>query len=97
MIPMITESTIDNVTREAFKRDVFPYCFEKLKEMNKNNPHLLEAISVISSQLFMHNETEDVSEEAREINRLRCVSGMLIVINLINTQLEINELKEMFG
>ena len=96
-LPEITESTIDNVTNEAFKRDVFPYCFSKLKELEKSNPNLLEAISVISKQLYMEHESTDVADEIREVNRLRCVAGMLIVINLINTQMEINQLKEMFG
>ena len=40
---------------------------------------------------------DEVNPEIREVNRLRCVAGMLIVINMINTQLEIDQLKEMFG
>lgn len=95
-LPLITESTIDNVTNEAFKRDVFPYCFAKLKELEKSNPNLLEAISVISKHLYVDHDDE-VNPEIREVNRLRCVAGMLIVINMINTQLEIDQLKEMFG
>lgn len=95
-LPVVQESTIDNVTNEAFKREIFPYCFEKLKAMEKTNPNLLEAISVISGKLYLENESDDVTPEVREVNRLRCVAGMLIIVNLINTQMEIDQLKAMF-
>ena len=95
-LPVITDSTIDNVTNEAFKREVFPYCFSKLKELEKSNPNLLEAISVISKRLYVDHDDE-TNTEVREVNRLRCVAGMLIVVNMINTQLEVDQLKDMFG
>jgi len=92
LIPKIENSTINNVTREFFRAGLpFLYLNEKIDQLNENNPNLLLAINDLTKQIFIDHDDSD--EATKIVNRMRAAAIALIVVNCINTQMEIDWLK----
>lgn len=92
MLPKIQQSTIDNVTNEFFRAKLpVDYMFNKMERLKEHDPELLGVINDLSHKMFV--EHDDASPEDKIVNRMRAVSLALVVINCVNTQMEIDWLK----
>ena len=92
LLPKIDESTVANITTEFFRTDnVFHYLANKMNQLNEHNPTLMTAINDLSNQVFIVHD--NAPEEEKWINRARVMSISLLVVNMINTQMEIDWLK----
>lgn len=83
MLPKIDPEIGDNVEREA-TRDLFKYAKDKAAELNKENPALSRIVYALA---------KGTSAGDREL-QVRIYFAMLVVLNVVNTQLEINDLRE---
>lgn len=92
LIPKIENSTIENVTNEFFRAELpFVYLAEKLEQLKNHNPLLLIALNDLTKQIFV--EHDDSDEATKTVNQVAAISIALVVINCINTQMEIDWLK----
>ena len=92
LVPKILDSTIENATNEFFKRGDVSYLEDKIKQLSEENPNLLNSINILSHSLFVENDDSDDNES--QINKMRAVALCLVIINLINTQMEIDWLSK---
>ena len=92
MLPPINQSTFDNISREYFRGDSMDYILSKIDQMSVSNKPLLQCINDLANGVFVDND--DSSDEDKRVNKMRAVACMLILSNIINTQLEIDWLKE---
>ena len=92
LIPKIEKPTIDNVTREVLRSDEsYNYIIDKKKQLKEHCPELLDVINSLADRLYVHYD--DSNEDDKLVNKLRAVALGLVVVNLINTQMEIDWLK----
>ena len=92
MLPPINQSTFDNISREYFRGDSMDYILSKIDQMSEENKPLLQCINDLANGIFVDND--DSSEDDKRVNKLRAVACMIILSNVINTQLEIDWLKQ---
>lgn len=92
MLPKISQSTFDNVSREYFRGDSMDYILAKIDQMGESNKPLLQCINDLANGVFIDND--DSSEEDKRVNKMRAVACMLLLSNVINTQMEIDWLKQ---
>jgi len=92
MLPQISQSTFDNVSREYFRGDSMDYILAKIDQMSVDNKPLLQCINDLANGVFVDND--DSSDEDKRVNKMRAVACMLVLSNIINTQLEIDWLKK---
>lgn len=92
LIPKIEKSTIDNVTREFLRSDTpYNYILDKISQLEEHCPELIDTINSLADRLYVHYD--DSNEDDKLINKLRAVALTLVVVNCINTQIEIDWLK----
>ena len=86
LLPKISPEVCDNVYREATRNltTILQYSKEKALELNKENPALSEVLHALASQ---------TSEGDRELYS-RIYFALLVVVNIINNQIEVDDLKE---
>lgn len=84
LLTKISPEVCDNVYREATRHDLLQYSKEKALELNKENPALSEVLHALASQ---------TSEGNRELYS-RIYFALLVVVNIINNQIEVDDLKE---
>ena len=92
MLPKISQSTFDNVSREYFRGDSMDYILNKIDQMGESNKPLLQCINDLANGVFV--DSDDASEDDKRVNKMRAVACMLILSNVINTQMEIDWLKQ---
>ena len=83
MLPVIDETIGDNVHREAM-RDLVGYVRTKALELNKENPVLSEIVYALAKQ----------TSEGNDVLMKRIYFALLVVLNVVNTQIEVNDLRE---
>lgn len=81
MLPIIDETIGDNVHREAI-RDLVGYVKTKAVQLNKENPVLSEIVYALAKQ----------TAEGDDVLMKRVYFALLVAINVINTQLEVDDL-----
>lgn len=81
MLPVIDETIGDNVHREAI-RDLVGYVKTKAVQLNKENPVLSEIVYALAKQ----------TAEGDDVLMKRVYFALLVAINVINTQLEVDDL-----
>ena len=86
LLPKIDESIAENVHREAM-RDLVQYVRDKALTLNVENPVLSEIVHSLS--------TETASGD--DVLYKRIYFALLVALNVVNTQLEVNDLKEMWN
>ena len=86
MLPKIDVEVGESVHREAM-RDLVKYAKDKALELNKENRVLSRMVDKLATQLS-EGDTD-------EYNHL--YYAMILVLNVVNTQMEVNELKEMYS
>lgn len=92
MLPKIDASTFENVTSEFFRAELpLLYLKEKTNQLNEHDHNLLESIVTLSEKIFVDND--DASDHDKGVNKARAIALALVVVNLINTQMEIDWLK----
>lgn len=91
LIPKINKSTVDNITNEFLRTTSFDYILDKIDQLSVENPALLECVKTLAKTIYVDND--DASEIDKKVNELRCVAICLIIINVINTEMEIEWLK----
>lgn len=91
MLPKIQQSTFDNVSREYFRGDSMDYILAKIDQMGDSNKPLLQCINDLANGVFV--DGDDSSDDDKRVNKLRAVSCMLLLANIINTQMEIDWLQ----
>ena len=84
LLPKVSPEVCDNVYREATRYDLLEYSKEKALELSKQNRALSEVIHALATQ---------TSEGDRELYR-RIYFALLVVVNIINNQIEVDDLKE---
>jgi len=92
LIPKINVSTIDNVSSEFFRKNTFDYIQEKTFQLVDENLNLISCIKILAKSLYVDHD--DCSNEEKIINEQKAVALALIVVNLINTEMEIEWLKD---
>lgn len=86
MLPKISPEVCDNVYREATRGNpskILQYSGDKALELNKENPALSTIIHALSMQ---------ISGGDKELYN-RIYFALLVVVNVINTQIEVDDLK----
>lgn len=84
LLPKISPEVCNNVYREATRHNLLKYSKEKALELNKENP----ALSAIVHALSL--ETSGGDKELYD----RIYFALLVIVNVINNQIEVNDLKE---
>jgi hypothetical protein len=109
MLPKIDVEVGESVHREAM-RDLVKYAKDKALELNKENIVLSTLAYDLSNQIgdstslaikkkLGHKDYEDLILEWSESGDLsrQIYFAMLVALNIVNTQMEVNELKEMYS
>lgn len=92
LIPKIEQSTIDNITAEFLRAETpYNYILNKISQLEEHSPELMESINILADQLYVRND--DASENDKLVNKLRAVALALVVVNVVNTQMEIDWLR----
>ena len=99
MIPVINQTVIDTTISEWYRlnKNPFEFCAEQISRLGAENPNLLLAVDILLKQVFINNESDDVPEVMRELNRARALAVMMLVIKMINNQMEVDELYEIYN
>ena len=82
MLPKIDIEIGDNVHREA-TRDLVKYAKDKAMELNNENPALSRMVYGLS---------KETSRGDRDL-QTRIYFALLVIVNIINTQMEVDDLK----
>jgi hypothetical protein len=85
LLPKIDIAVGENVHREAM-RDIVKYAKDKALELNKENKVLSTLVFTLANQ---------VSQGDKDLFQ-QIYFAMLVALNIVNTQMEVNELKEMW-
>lgn len=98
MLPTISRAVIETATVEWFKErtDPFTFCMEQIKYYRDANPELLLAIDELLASTFVESESLEIPEEIKELNRAKAFSVVLFAMKVINNQLEVDRLEEMY-
>lgn len=92
LIPKIEQSTIDNIVREFFRaEEPLDYIINKISQLEEHCPELIKTINSLADHLYVHYD--DASDDDKLVNKLRAVALALVIVNCINTQMEIDWLK----
>jgi hypothetical protein len=91
LLPKISEATVENVTNEFFRGESIVYLAGKIKQLNEHDPVLMTAVNDLCNQVFVGHD--DADEGTKSLNKMRAVAICLIVLNVVNTQMEINWLE----
>lgn len=92
LITKIQKSTIGNITREFFRTETpYNYILAKVEQLENHSPELMEAINTLANELYVVHD--DADEDSKRVNKLRAIALCLVVVNCINTQMEIDWLK----
>ena len=83
MLPKVDPEIGENVEREA-TRDLLKYAKDKALELNKENPALSRIV---------YGLAKATSKGDKEL-QTRIYFALLVVLNVINTQMEVNDLRE---
>ena len=86
VIPKIDVEVAESVHREAM-RDLVKYAKDKALELNKENIILSTMVYTLANQIGQGDK--DLSQQI--------YFAMLVALNIVNTQMEVNELKEMYS
>ena len=86
MLPKIDVEVGESVHREAM-RDLVKYAKDKALELNKENRVLSTLVYTLANQ---------VRQGDKELSQ-QIYFAMLVALNIVNTQMEVNELKEMYS
>jgi len=92
LIPLINESTIENLTNEFLRTNPLDYVKEKVYQLKEENPLLLGCIAETAEIVFV--QEDDAPEEDKLINKWRAIAFALLVLNIVNTEMEIEWLKD---
>lgn len=84
LLPKVSPEVCDNVYHEATRYDPVQYGEEKCLELVEENPALSKVLHALASQ---------TSEGDRELYS-RIYFALLVVVNIINNQIEVDDLKE---
>ena len=85
LLPKIDVEVGESVHREAM-RDLVKYAKDKALELNKENKVLSTLVFTLANQ---------VSQGDKDLFQ-QIYFAMLVALNIVNTQMEVNELKEMW-
>ena len=85
MLPKIDVEVGESVHREAM-RDLVKYAKDKALELNKENKVLSTLVFTLANQ---------VSQGDKDLFQ-QIYFAMLVALNIVNTQMEVNELKEIY-
>ena len=109
MLPKIDVEVGESVEREAM-RDLVKYAKDKALELNKENIVLSTLVYNLANQIgdstslsikkkLGHKDYEDLILEWAESGDLsrQIYFAVLVALNIVNTQMEVNELKEMYS
>lgn len=91
ILPKIHPSTVENLTNEFLRSEPEKYIYSKIQQLNEHNPDLLNSIEGLAETVFVAND--DASEVDKYVNKLRAIAVCLVIVNIINTQMEIDWLK----
>lgn len=92
LIPKIEQSTIDNITVEFLRAETpYNYILDKISQLEEHSPELMESVNSLADRLYVHYD--DASEDDKLVNKLRAVALALVVVNIVNTQMEIDWLR----
>lgn len=91
LLPKISKSTVNNVTTEFFRNDNIVYLANKVKQLNEHDPVLAAAVNDLCGQVFVEND--DADETSKSVNKMRAIAICLVLLNVVNTQMEIDWLK----
>lgn len=86
MLPKVSKEVCENVYNEATRgniQSVLKYSIEKVNELQRENPELCECIDGYATE---------ASGGDRELYG-RIYFGVVVILNIINTQLEVDDLK----
>lgn len=83
MLPKISEGVAENVDREA-RRDLLKYVRQKALELSKENPVLSDIVYALSKE----------TSNGDDVLFKRIYFALLLTINIVNTQIEVDDLKE---
>ena len=86
MLPKIDVEVAESVHREAM-RDLVKYAKDKALELNKENIILSTMVYTLANQ---------IGQGDKDLSR-QIYFAMLVALNIVNTQMEVNELKEMYS
>lgn len=86
VIPKIDVEVAESVHREAM-RDLVKYAKDKALELNKENIILSTMVYTLANQ---------IGQGDKDLSR-QIYFAMLVALNIVNTQMEVNELKEMYS
>ena len=84
LLPKVSPEVCDNVYREAMRHNPVQYGEEKCLELVEENPALSTIIHALASE---------TSQGDRDLYT-RIYFALLVVVNIINTQIEVDDLKE---
>lgn len=86
VIPKIDVEVAESVHREAM-RDLVKYAKDKALELNKENIILSTMVYTLANQ---------IGQGDKDLSR-QIYFAMLVALNIVNTQMEVNELKEIYS
>lgn len=86
MLPKVDVEVAESVHREAM-RDLVKYAKDKALELNKENIILSTMVYTLANQ---------IGQGDKDLSR-QIYFAMLVALNIVNTQMEVNELKEMYS
>jgi hypothetical protein len=86
LLPKIDVEVGESVHREAM-RDLVKYAKDKALELNKENKVLSTLVYTLARQVSQGDE--DLFQQI--------YFAMLVALNIVNTQMEVNELKEIYS
>lgn len=92
LIPQIQESTVQNLCNEFMREGMGEYLKNKVDILADSNPHLFISICSLADNLFVIHD--DSPSEDKMVNKMRAIALTLVAINLINTEMEIEWLKQ---
>lgn len=86
LLPKIDVEVGESVHREAM-RDLVKYAKDKALELNKENEVLSTLVYTLANQ---------IGQGDKDLSR-QIYFAMLVALNIVNTQMEVNELKEIYS
>lgn len=92
-LPTIAESTVSNTLNDVERDDIVRYTVRKLEEIRKDNFNLFEIIDKLADEIA----NDEHSYNNKTLLKMKCVYQTVIILSLINCQIEVDELKEMFS
>ena len=105
LLPVVTYDTA-NSFGASVSRDVFSNINNGVDELSQHNPYLLATIVQLIQDVYSKNK--ELKEDIRKATTDKKVSEIIddienknmailtLILNLINSQLEVNELKDLF-